>query len=64
MKLYRPAIGFLVDTGMVNEELAELGMDNVYSLTGKQFTIDVSGGGDQLPESGTEGCESTVGGSE
>lgn len=43
VKLYRPAIGFLVDTEMVNEELADLRMDNRYTLTGKQFTIDVSG---------------------
>jgi len=50
VKLYRPAMQFLVDTGMVEEELAELGMDNVYTLTGKQFTIDISGG-NQLPES-------------
>ncbi len=43
VKLYRPAMQFLVDTGMVGEELAELGMDNSYTLTGKQFTIDVGG---------------------
>ena len=53
VKLYRPAIGFLVDTEMVNEELAELRMDNSYTLTGKQFTIDVGGGGKRLPEPGT-----------
>jgi hypothetical protein len=52
VKLYRPAMQFLVDTGMVDEELAELGMDNSYTLTGKQFTIDV-GGGNQLPDSGS-----------
>jgi hypothetical protein len=34
---------------MVDEELAELGMDNVYSLTGKQFIIDVGGDSNQLP---------------
>jgi hypothetical protein len=44
VKLYRPAMQFLVDTSMVEEELAELGMDHTYTLTGKQFTIDVSGG--------------------
>ena len=52
VKLYRPAMQFLVDTGMVNEELAELGMDNSYILTGKQFIVDV-GGGNQLPDSGS-----------
>ena len=34
---------------MVDEELAELGMDNVYSLTGKQFIIDVGADSNQLP---------------
>ena len=54
VKLYRPAMQFLVDTSMVDEELEDLAMNNSYTLTGKQFTIDVGSGGNQLPDSTLE----------
>ena len=40
---------------MVDEELTELGMDNSYTLTGKQITIDVTGDNRQLLNAGSGG---------